>query len=581
MSALVIVAMLFSVLIPIKVKAFSGYGAGTASKPYRISTCAQLSEIDADLSGYYVIIRDIDCGGASLSYLAGVSAFTGVLDGRNHTISNININRYGIFYETNGATIKNIKISGGTLGSITGSSYAGSYVGIASSTLLENVHSDLTMNTISGNMGGIYVGGLVGLLNGGSTITQSSFKGSLYGNTYTGGLAGVSLNANVIRDSYSTGIYHLSSLPGPPLVQEPVYNGGILGSGSSSTTIERVYSAMTISVSTGSTYTGGLIGSGSGIPLSDSFGAATINDMGGIFTGGIAGAALPLSNVNYDDYLASGLDCAGAGGAVCSGINIGNSQPGYYKNNSTSAPLSSWDFNTVWRTGIDYPILRAEDNFIVSSTPNGGDANGDATSDAVQPHVTSVANTSGVWSTVEIPSGSGCTVDDAEAVNARSIKLDSDFSSVLSTMTGFKVYCSGVGASVPVTIIYDKEYDVTNAVLRQYNPSTNMYITVAGATFGTRTIGGIIKTAVTYTLTDGGSYDNDGVADGIIIDPVGFAVLVPAKATTASGSGAINAPNTGLQAGDNSAVYICLLIMGVLVGARGLKNLHRAYSRNY
>lgn len=98
-------------------------------------------------------------------------------------------------------------------------------------------------------------------------------------------------------------------------------------------------------------------------------------------------------------------------------------------------------------------------------------------------------------------------------------------------MTAFDAYCPTPGATVPVTIIYDKLYDTSKSVLRHYNVATSTYSPVPGAVFGTRTVGGSVRTIVTYNITDGGALDTDGVANGIIKDPVGFAVA-PTVPTT-------------------------------------------------
>ena len=62
----------------------------------------------AELTGYYVLTSDIDCGGQELY----IYSFSGVLDGNGHTISNsknINKNYAGVFtYINEGAVIKNV-----------------------------------------------------------------------------------------------------------------------------------------------------------------------------------------------------------------------------------------------------------------------------------------------------------------------------------------------------------------------------------------------------------------------------------------------------------------------------------------
>ena len=54
------------------------------------------------------------------------------------------------------------------------------------------------------------------------------------------------------------------------------------------------------------------------------------------------------------------------------------------------------------------------------------------------------------------------------------------------------------------------------------------------STFTLLTIDGQSVLKATYSITDGGALDQDGLADGTITDPVGLATV------------AVNAPNTGL-----------------------------------
>ena len=107
-----VLALSVSYLLPSRAFAFSGYGAGTSDNPYRIGNCSQLEEINNDLSASYILVSNIDCSGISnFSELASnSSAFTGTLDGQDHTIKDLNMSPStpgnGLFNQTNGATIE-------------------------------------------------------------------------------------------------------------------------------------------------------------------------------------------------------------------------------------------------------------------------------------------------------------------------------------------------------------------------------------------------------------------------------------------------------------------------------------------
>ncbi|MEK7625930.1 MAG: choice-of-anchor U domain-containing protein [Patescibacteria group bacterium] len=534
------VAMLLAlqiVIAPLSVGAFSAYGAGTSGNPYRISTCSQLQEINNNLAGYYVLVADINCYGVSFTYLG---TFTGTLDGRNNKITNLSINDKGLFDNVNNGTVKNIWIVNG---SVTGG-YVGSFASTSNgSSQFINVHSGMTLsNTAS------YSGGIVGDMNGTSSISKSSFTGTITSTSgYVGGLAGDLWDSGTsITDSFSSGTFN----SGTP------YAAGITA-GNFSGTINRVYSGMTFN--TGSNYNGGLVGV-SQTPISNSFSAVTRTGSGGSYNAVIGSDSGGTSTNNYFDITTNGTSTCGVGSG-CTGVNSGNSNPNYFKNNSTNAPLNSWDFTNVWQTTSGYPTLRGISDFENPTVPNLGDANGDSTDDAFQPYVGSVSDTNGVFSTVTVPSAGGCTMDTPTSTANGTISTDTGFNPLVN-LTGFTLYCPSAGATVPVTIIYDKQYDTSRSVLRQYNSTTQAYATVAGATFGTTTVGGVTKSTVTYNLTDGGAYDQDGTANGAIVDPVTFS---NPNTTTAT------APNTGVAQHQPNVllnIVVALLAITIFVIAR-------------
>lgn len=519
-------SMLFSLVVnPGVASAFSAYGAGTSVNPYRIATCAQLQEIDDDKAGYYVLVSNIDCNGLTFVHLANTDAFTGTLDGQNHSIANISIDNNALFKYTNGATIKNIKLASGSVGD----PGIASYVVWPTDTTMSNLHSSLTINGGSTNNS---TAGIAAYLYGTTSVSYSSYSGTLNGATvggYKGGLVGQMWDSTVlVTDSFVDGTLNFSG----------AYNGGVAG-GPFSGTIRRVYSSAIINLNS-SSYSGGLSGR-TQVPVEDSFAASTISNPGtgsGGFVGNDNGGT--YTNDFYDKYLSGNLDC-GNGSGSCTIANNANAAPNYFKNNTTNGPLSTWNFSTIWQTTTGYPTLRNLSTFADPTVPNSGDANGDSTLDSYQARVASVQNASNIWSTVEVPSNTNCTITSPEAVDANSLTVDTGLIQQLSTMTGFDAYCPTSGATVPVTIIYDKQYDTSKSVLRHYNPTTGRYSTVSGAVFGTRTVGGVEKTTVTYNVTDGGSLDTDGVANGVIKDPVGFSIAPTAPVT---GTGSASKPFT-------------------------------------
>ena len=89
----------------------------------------------------------------------------------------------------------------------------------------------------------------------------------------------------------------------------------------------------------------------------------------------------------------------------------------------------------------------------------------------------------------------------------------------------------GVGATVNLSVYFFGDYG-SGLVLRKSKGGT--YTTVPGVTLQRTTIGGNQVTIASYQVVDGGPLDQDGVADGNIVDPVGLAAAV-----TSTPSGAL------------------------------------------
>ena len=107
-----------------------------------------------------------------------------------------------------------------------------------------------------------------------------------------------------------------------------------------------------------------------------------------------------------------------------------------------------------------------------------------------------------------------------------------------------------IGATAIVKIYLDKLYDTTDWVFYKYNGSQYDDISEI-ITYGTHSIGGDGVTTITYSITDGGLYDQDGVADGTIIDPSGPGIVFPPTD--------IELTNNTINAGEPSGTLIGIL----------------------
>ena len=197
-----------------------------------------------------------------------------------------------------------------------------------------------------------------------------------------------------------------------------------------------------------------------------------------------------------------------------------------------------------------------------NNAPNDGDANGDGFPDSWQANVTSMVDpVSNKYVSLQTD---GCTSNSSVGAT-----LDSALGSSDSRFTypagllHFTITCSTPGATATVTQYY---YGVnpSGLVLRKYNDTTKAYTTVSGATISSITIGDQQATKVVYQITDGGPLDEDGAANGTIVDPVGLA--------SAASSSTPGAPNTGLPTVSSSNELV-LVAAGAGITTYGVRKL--------
>jgi len=215
---------------------FAG-GTGTAASPFLISTAEQLNSVRLYPTRYFALTADIDLSSFSDWNPIGGRAggqpavnFSGTFSGMGFTIYNLRVVGAGgnssLFGVVNGATIRNLTVSGviagegnagmltgnaagATLienvfvkGSVNGAATVGGVSGVLSGAgTLRNVYSAVSVNSTSNNVGGL-VGAIMG--TGVRTIEDSIFAGTLRGGPNRGALVGNVMNGSTlnIRNSY-------------------------------------------------------------------------------------------------------------------------------------------------------------------------------------------------------------------------------------------------------------------------------------------------------------------------------------------------------------------------------------------
>lgn len=515
-------------------------GGGVHSNPLFIYNCQQLVAIHDNIGAAYDLSSDIDCGGMSIAPLGDSSTpFTGELTGVGHKISNLDVEGLadaGIFGVSSGAIFSYIELENIQ---VNGTHHVGTLVGSATNTNISNIF--VSSGSVSGS--GNYVGGVVGYMGGGTMINVSTVSTSV-GNpgAATGGLAGYVTGPVTVSDSYASG-----QISGATSVGER-YVGGLIGQvDAGPAIISSNYANMEFTNLTD--YNGGFAGYiHTDATVDDNFSVSDMRVGGGTNIGGFVGESNSTAiggNDYFDEYRAGVGACTASGSAVCTAVNAGNSQPNFFKDNHTNGPLSSWDFGGTghnWHQSRAYPDKHLYDDVDSDMTsdsdeangPNVGDANNDGLNDGSQGYVNASINPiTGKYIAIETQ---GCdevsNVQIGQEPSAENAKdKNNDYPAGL---VGFDARICSVGATATISVYYYGNYDASKFSLRKYRSSDNAYSMITGVSYNNFTIDGHAVLKATYSITDGGPLDDDGMVNGSISDPVGLAL------------GVASAPNTGL-----------------------------------
>jgi hypothetical protein len=195
----------------------------------------------------------------------------------------------------------------------------------------------------------------------------------------------------------------------------------------------------------------------------------------------------------------------------------------------TTAPsgfgaTSEFSQNISVGSAIDFDSDGAPD-ITEDSAPNNGDGNNDGTADRLQPTVTSFEiDSTGIYETLVTE---GCSENGTVAsVDISSLAKHDNGKQYPYGLIDFTLNCSR-GDTVTVTKYVFVDDQPISYTLRKYNPNTEVYADVAGSTVVSQTVGSTQALVSTYAITDGGELDDDGQANGMIVDPVGLASTTP------------------------------------------------------
>lgn len=242
-------------------------GSGTEESPYVISTASELQAIGDDLDAHYELGGNINLSRLDFEPIGNEwdGPFTGTLDGKGFTISNMNVTspdlKYtGLFGYLEG-TVCNLKLDNVY---VSGGRFAG---GVAGTVGVGGVVTDCEVLsgtvTVSGSPMRMAAGGITGVCEG--TVTRCSNGANVVVNGFgdAGGIIGRVNEDLVIEDCVNRGATHTSSNS----TAEALISGGIIGSVNNSevfvTNCEN-YGSVSTSKYADYVYSGGIVGYSSG-----------------------------------------------------------------------------------------------------------------------------------------------------------------------------------------------------------------------------------------------------------------------------------------------------------------------------
>lgn len=388
-------------------------GSGTADDPYLITSTSELQAMEDDLSANYSLTRNIDASGTASAHNSRgfdpistrIEEFSGSLDGNNHTVTGLTINRsnesaIGLVGKTTinasvvDITLRDVSVNGlqnvgglvgrnygkvrnvTVVGQITGTTSVGSVVGsnfeaghIEQAKATGNVIGTPSDELLGGDttVSSSRIGGIAGGNSG--DIQNSTAASNVSGAGQLGGITGSNSNG-LVKNVTATGNVNGSEEAGG--VGGSVRVGGLIGTNSGT-----IRGATTTGNVNGSFSVGGLIGINAG---SISFAKATGNVTGEDAVGGLAGQNRKgIIENTFAVGAVSGSDSVGGliGLQSLSGASTHNS---YWDTEatgqSTSAgnttglttdqmigdaarnSMSEFEFGTVWEIQTDgYPRL--------------------------------------------------------------------------------------------------------------------------------------------------------------------------------------------------------------------------------
>lgn len=149
-------------------------------------------------------------------------------------------------------------------------------------------------------------------------------------------------------------------------------------------------------------------------------------------------------------------------------------------------------------------------------------------------------------------------------VNESELETQDPSYSYPTGFAGFSLTGCDVGGTATMHLTFAGDFDIDTVVLRKHNSVTGEFATITPTYIAETTVNDHPAIELFYEITDGGALDEDGEANGVIVDPIGLGV--PAGASNISTSSGQNT-TTGSLADTGQSSTLVFLLAGILLTA--------------
>lgn len=249
-------------------------------------------------------------------------------------------------------------------------------------------------------------------------------------------------------------------------------------------------------------------------------------------------------------------DTTEANGSISSvalGVLSGNAQ--YLLLTSGHTDIVSGDANA----NFDVFLYELDDNdgitaAVEQAAPNDGDVDENGFIDSVEQNVSSFVNAVSTNYASVVTTGDCVRNDSPSAVEESSLGAQDGGYDYPLGIISFEVECQNAGETATVSLYcFCEDTPLAGLVARKYNEDTDTYATIDSAVISEVTIDGDRALKMVYDVVDGGALDEDGLANGTIVDPVGFAVVVEEENESSGGSSSGSRPSKKIVLNDTPA----------------------------